>query len=193
LMKNKFGIAEAGRKYCNACGVSKPVSSFYKRTDSPGVGSLCCDCLSVKRGFSLRRPRNSRTKEQKEHDRKERANELARARYRKNRESVLARTKAWQKANPEHNAARAARRRARLKTGDSHTADDIKQLFFLQRGACACCRSSIKSGYHVDHVIPLAKGGGNERANIQLLCPPCNSSKGHKDPVVFMQQRGFLL
>ena len=29
----------------------------------------------------------------------------------------------------------------------------------LQRGKCACCHASIKRGYHVDHIQPLARGG----------------------------------
>lgn len=40
---------------------------------------------------------------------------------------------------------------------------------------------------------PLARGGTNQRTNLQLLCPPCNLSKSAKDPIDFMQSRGFLL
>jgi hypothetical protein len=29
--------------------------------------------------------------------------------------------------------------------------------------------------------------------NVQLLCPPCNLKKHAKDPIQFMQERGFLL
>jgi hypothetical protein len=30
----------------------------------------------------------------------------------------------------------------------------------------------------VDHVVPISAGGSNDHENLQLLCAPCNSSKG---------------
>lgn len=33
----------------------------------------------------------------------------------------------------------------------------------------------------------------NDVSNLQATCPPRNQSKGAKDPVQFMQSRGFLL
>ncbi|MBU9359553.1 HNH endonuclease [Burkholderia multivorans] len=44
-----------------------------------------------------------------------------------------------------------------------------------------------------DDIEPLARGGSNDIANIQLLCRTCNLSKHARDPVEFMQSRGFLL
>jgi 5-methylcytosine-specific restriction endonuclease McrA len=32
--------------------------------------------------------------------------------------------------------------------------------------------------FHVDHVVPLARGGEHSYANTQPACPPCNMSKG---------------
>lgn len=67
-------------------------------------------------------------------------------------------------------------------------------LMALQRGKCACCKCDMtKTGSHRDHVKPLAIGGNNEDRNIQLLCPKCNHSKQAKNPVDFMQERGYLL
>ncbi len=34
----------------------------------------------------------------------------------------------------------------------------------------------------VDHIVPLAKGGGNHRANLQCLCKLCNKQKGCQLP-----------
>jgi 5-methylcytosine-specific restriction endonuclease McrA len=36
------------------------------------------------------------------------------------------------------------------------------------------------SGLHIDHVYPVLHGGGNEVANLQLLCPTCNLKKHAK-------------
>lgn len=33
---------------------------------------------------------------------------------------------------------------------------------------------------HVDHIVPLARGGTDERSNLQALCARCNKSKRDK-------------
>lgn len=33
---------------------------------------------------------------------------------------------------------------------------------------------------HIEHIIPLAKGGGSNEENLWLSCPVCNSHKGAK-------------
>jgi 5-methylcytosine-specific restriction endonuclease McrA len=62
-----------------------------------------------------------------------------------------------------------------------------------QRLRCAVCCACLKAGYELDHILPLAAGGRTQRVNLQLLCMPCNRSKGAKNPTDFMQQQGFLL
>jgi 5-methylcytosine-specific restriction endonuclease McrA len=88
-----------------------------------------------------------------------------------------------------------ALRRARKKAADGHvSANIIETLMRRQRGKCVVCRVSLKdSGHHLDHLHALANGGMHEDANLQLLCPPCNLAKGARDPIEFMQSRGFLL
>ena len=100
----------------------------------------------------------------------------------------------WLKSNPEYNRAKEHQRRARkVRAGGIHTAQDVKNLLILQRHRCTACNTSLRPGYHIDHVMPLALGGGNGPDNIQLLCPPCNAKKHAKHPIDFMQERGFLL
>lgn len=86
------------------------------------------------------------------------------------------------------------RRALKNNSAGSYTSLDIKEILKLQKSKCACpCRRSLAAGYHVDHILPLSKGGSNDRKNIQLLYPSCNMSKGAKDPIVFMQSMGMLL
>lgn len=101
----------------------------------------------------------------------------------------------WRRDNPErakeHDANNSARRRS---ADGKFTAKDVANLFTLQRGKCAECNKSLKmTGYHVDHVVPIARGGTNWPDNLQLLCPPCNQSKHAKDPIEWARMKGRLL
>jgi len=94
----------------------------------------------------------------------------------------------------EKSAEYAARRRGlKMKAVGSFTADEIKALYKKQRGLCATCRHSLKSGYHRDHIVALVNGGDNTIYNIQLLCPPCNHKKHAKDPFDWANENGLLL
>ena len=117
------------------------------------------------------------------------------AAYRKaNADTIRATALAYRAKHPEVGRAAQARRSARKKNaGGKHTSTDIRELMRLQKGQCAACRINIKNEYHVDHITSLAKGGSNDKHNVQLLCGPCNRSKHTKDPIRFMQERGFLL
>jgi hypothetical protein len=69
----------------------------------------------------------------------------------------------------------------------------VEAIGNLQRWKCAICAVSIKRGYHMDHIVPVARGGAHKPSNIQLLCQSCNLRKGAKDPVAYMQSLGRLL
>lgn len=124
---------------------------------------------------------------------RERVNELQRLRSAAGGEKERERDRACQKAHPEKNRANQARRRA--KGRGTWTKADISRLMELQKHKCAhtFCRTSLKGGYHIDHIMPLALGGSNAPSNLQLLCVPCNLSKASRHPVDFAQMRGLLL
>jgi len=74
-------------------------------------------------------------------------------------------------------AAVAARRRSRVV--GTYTGEDVRRLMVAQSSRCRACGVSLLiMGYHVDHIVAIAKGGLNVAANLQLLCPRCNLSKG---------------
>lgn len=74
-----------------------------------------------------------------------------------------------------------------------HTEDDIKNILMLQKNQCAYCKKNIEEKYSVDHIIPLKKGGKNDRKNIQICCISCNSKKHAKDPITFAREIGLLI
>lgn len=131
-----------------------------------------------------------------------------------NPEKVSARTLRWQKANPERHLANVKRwqernpeqtrecrrlahraRRAKLKgSGGKHTTADIQAITRAQKDKCAWCRISLRDVQrNIDHIVPLFLGGSDDRRNLQILCRPCNMTKGRKHPLEFARQEGRLL
>lgn len=49
-------------------------------------------------------------------------------------------------------------------------------VFERDAGRCVQCGAAFDLQY--DHVIPVALGGADTAANLQLLCAPCNQLKG---------------
>lgn len=45
---------------------------------------------------------------------------------------------------------------------------------------CCCCGQGVEDGakLHVDHIIPISKGGKTTEDNLQTLCKDCNLGKG---------------
>ena len=75
---------------------------------------------------------------------------------------------------------------------ENHSAGDIANLLISQKYECVGCRKDIKNYFEIDHIVPLIKGGSNGKDNIQLLCMPCNRSKGTKDNTEFMKLKGRI-
>lgn len=210
-------------KICAKCGEEKPLSDFSKdRKNKDGMDRLCKCCHSEKNKAFREKNRETilakkaayrlankakladkckeyyaRSKVVRENyllRNKDRLRELQAAYREKNKDKVKERRITYEAANLEKKSVRERNRRARKRNAEgSHTAADIQQLLVLQKNKCASCRKPISSSYHVDHVMPLALGGGNGKDNLQLLCPHCNLSKHAQHPVEFMQSRGMLL
>lgn len=112
--------------------------------------------------------------------------------YKRHRAKFRAIASEWVKNNKD--AIRAYRHVRRAQIGaDRLSKDIVARLMVLQKGKCPCCRADISTGKnHIDHIIPLASGGRNIDENVQLLCVTCNTKKGAKHPVRFMQSMGYL-
>ena len=58
------------------------------------------------------------------------------------------------------------------------------RLFIKTRDnySCQICNKYMPDevGLHIDHIIPICKGGKSTPDNLRVLCSKCNSSKGSK-------------
>lgn len=55
----------------------------------------------------------------------------------------------------------------------------VDKRFSEQAGKCIGCHRTLpKDLFEIDHIIPIARGGGSELSNLQLLCSSCNRRKG---------------
>lgn len=79
----------------------------------------------------------------------------------------------------EYNKIKREIRRSRIKeNGGTHTKKDVDEIRAAQGDICAYCRISLHGKGHVDHILPLSRGGGDGKDNLQLTCRSCNMIKG---------------
>lgn len=126
----------------------------------------------------------------------DRMKRLDRKYYLENIDAKKSHSAAWQKRYPEKKSAINHNRRSRqAAAGGTHTAADVADIRRMQKDRCAepSCRCKLNGKGHIDHIIPIARGGNNDRRNLQLLCKPCNMRKQAKDPIKFAQEMGRLL
>lgn len=103
----------------------------------------------------------------------------AAAEYRvKHRDHINARRKELRAANPNAERLKAAKRRAYKKRNGGVLSKNILEILLdKQQGRCACCGVLLNGVFHLDHKVPLSRGGQNSDDNVQLLLPVCNLRK----------------
>lgn len=54
-----------------------------------------------------------------------------------------------------------------------------KTVFIRDEGICGICENPVdENNWHLDHIIPLCKGGLHSYTNVQVAHPSCNFVKG---------------
>ena len=190
-------------KVCSKCGIEKPATPEFFHRDSTrpsGFHPHCKLCVAQKHRvyYAANRERKrehhaayraaNRGKMQKNSRVYYAANRENRREYHAayratNRENRREYSAAYRAANPFAVRAASAIRRARKRqaTG-SYTKGDTQEQYKRQKGKCYYCQTKVGDTYHVDHVVPLSRGGTNGVENIVIACPSCNQSKKDKMP-----------
>lgn len=114
--------------------------------------------------------------------------------YRKrNRDRVRQWCKNYRKKFPERVIAYNLNRRTRL-MGAKREKDRKRYLSFIRRIKSAkirlcfyCKKPTTKKNRHVDHYIPLSRGGSDTIKNLRVACKSCNCKKCNKMPREFMR------
>lgn len=190
-------------KKCTTCDELKELSCFNKdKQKKDGLNPRCKICsrawhhknkekarLYQKEYYENNKQYHAEKAKKYREENKDYLNKKKRIWYSENKEKV----EAYRKQNALSYRVYSSNRRAKIKgNGGSHSKEDISRIIELQKGCCAICKCSLDD-YHVDHIIPISKGGSNDSHNIQITCQACNLSKSDSDPIEYAQSIGFLL
>ncbi|GGR34019.1 HNH endonuclease [Deinococcus ruber] len=87
---------------------------------------------------------------------------------------------------PRYLSYSAKQRAFRASVPGGWTGEDVRQMFVRQNGCCHYCGAKVGRtaglAWHVDHVIPISRGGSNFPENLVIACEPCNRAKYNKMP-----------
>lgn len=159
-------------KRCNVCEFVKSSDEFWVSKNGrtkDGLMNTCKECSKARR----------RAWAAKNRDREQ---EYNRQNYESHKEEFSQRAYQWRQDNPDRykeiKRMSQSTRRAQIK--DAFIEDvDPAIVYKMHGGMCGVCRDFVEyDNFHVDHIVPLAKGGQHGYINVQPAHSFCNLSKG---------------
>ena len=169
-------------KLCSKCNTTKDISEFSK--DKTKKSGLCSNCKLCKRAYTEKN--------------KKRIYEYHKIYYKlyreQNKETILEKCKKYRQTNnfKISNRNSSNKRRTITKIGDV-TTQQLQELY-ENSNFCYWCNTNLKNKkIHLDHYIPLSKGGQHTLSNLVVSCPHCNHTKSSKDPIKFANSIGRLI
>jgi 5-methylcytosine-specific restriction endonuclease McrA len=114
----------------------------------------------------------------------ERLRAVARAYAQSHKAEAHARSLRWRRANREH-----VNRYSNLSAKRRHIARVREADLYLQALMADPCSYCGGPGGHIDHIVPVARGGPNEITNLAAICARCNSRKRTRSLLEFLVYR----
>lgn len=204
----EFLMLENNQKKCSCCKLIKSYDSFSSnKTAKDGKQNQCANCIKEYRRINVKKISENRKLDYQSNkekileksrvyreNNKQKILENKKKYYRQNREQIIYKHNLYSKTpkgkavldNSKH------KRRQKYQQGDTTT----KQLLELKENSTKCywCNCSLKNiKIHIDHYIPLSKGGTHTISNLVISCATCNLIKKDKDPIKFANSLGKLL
>ena len=188
-------------KTCPKCGESKLPEEFHKNKNLPdGLACWCKGCVRESAAAWYRKNRDSVLQRSKQYvaDNREEVRARSAAWYQSNLDRERGKRRKYREDNLDKERARLREhyaknpgqylekwrvRRARLlgATGEAPVSEEFLSRLhadYTTRG-CSWCGGTEETP-HVDHIVPLVRGGLHVEDNLQILCGTCNRSKGSR-------------
>lgn len=167
-------------KTCSKCLQELSLQAFGAKSKSKdGLQSKCRDCHNAyHRQFYKRDPEKVKKRAAKYFAANRAELNQKRKIYRQNHiEQELATSKRWAQNNRDKSRAYRAKNSAKRKKAKAFhvTNKDITKILNLK---CFYCQEAPSE--HVDHIIPLTRGGNHSVGNLIGSCARCNIRKSNK-------------
>lgn len=195
-------------KICTCCKTKKQLTQFYKRSDNNSYRAHCKECIKNK--FILQKEeiyqkrkdiyllKKDELNKKRRQDRinnpdkyievdKKRSFNADRIEYKKSYNKNYRKTLKGRlsEINKFH------KRRNIIKKGNV-SINELQELYSRVHNCYWCDCKLNKNNTHLDHYIPLSKGGEHTISNLVLSCSKCNLQKNAKDPYEFALTKGKL-
>ena len=176
-------------KTCRICGESHDLSFYHKdRLAKDGHRNECKSCSKKKGRKYYLANRDKRLRYYRAH--KQEAIEYARKWRQENPDKCREYHQRYAEKYVEKERVRASNKQAKrnaLKKQNGVFKVRYKDLAKIYAMPCTYCGE--RGNIHVDHVIPIAKGGVHGIGNLQPLCESCNTSKADKYMIEWVAYR----
>jgi len=193
------------RKICKRCGKKKSTSRFSKQAAAAdNLSPWCKDCHKINRQQHYEKNKDQEKQRAREwqakHPERHKANRkryyaehqeeakvasrMAHAEAKKDpgfAQRQRERVKEWRRRHPE--MAKAIFLRSRAKRRGAKVVERVyrKKVYERDHGCCHLCNNPVAfKNMHLDHVIPVSRGGEHSYANVKASHATCNLVKGSK-------------